>query len=158
MRRKFAPAVARRAPALSLIRTASMAAAGLFLAFSLLGEEAAAGDLSYSPVNPSFGGSPLNSSYLLGTADAQNQPKLREQKRIEARTNDPISQFTSTLQSRLLSSVSDKIADAIYGTNAASSGTFVVSGTTVSFQRVGNSVQLVLSDGIKTTNITLPAN
>jgi curli production assembly/transport component CsgF len=135
-----------------------MAATALAIAIALPGTDAGAGDLSYSPVNPAFGGSPLNSSYLLGTADSQNQPKLREQKRNDARTSDPIAQFTSTLQSRLLSSVSDKIADAIYGTNPASSGTFVVSGTTVSFQRVGSSIQLVLSDGIRTTNITLPAN
>ena len=139
-------------------RLSCFTAAGAALAIFMVISEAEAGDLSYSPVNPAFGGSPLNSSFLLGTADVQNRPKKLDQKRSEAKSTDPMLQFTSTLQSRLLSSVSDKIADAIYGTNPANNGTFVVGNTTVSFNRVGGNVQLTLSDGIRVTNITVPAN
>lgn len=134
------------------------ASLGLALAMGLVATQAEAGDLSYSPVNPAFGGSPLNSSFLMSTADAQNKPKKRDQKRSEALATDPQLQFTSTLQSRLLSAVSDKISDAIYGDKPANSGTFVVNNTTVSFNRVGGNVQLSLSDGIRVTNITIPAN
>jgi curli production assembly/transport component CsgF len=134
------------------------AGSGLLLAALLVASEAEAGDLSYTPTNPAFGGNALNSSYMMNTADAQNKPKKRDQKRAEEKASDPILSFTSTLQSRLLSSVSDKIANAIYGDNPAKSGTFVVNNTTVSFNRVGSNVQLTLSDGIKTTNVTIPAN
>ncbi len=34
---------------------------------------ASAGQLIYTPVNPSFGGNPLNGKYLLGSAQAQNK-------------------------------------------------------------------------------------
>lgn len=37
----------------------------IFLALSL-GSAAMAGDMVYTPVNPSFGGNPLNSSHLTG--------------------------------------------------------------------------------------------
>ena len=131
---------------------------GMTLAVSLLSSAAEAGDISYSPVNPAFGGSPLNSTFLMSTADAQNKPKKKEQKRVEALSTDPMLQFTSTLQSRLLSAVSDKISDAIYGDKPANSGTFIVNNTTVSFNRVGGNVVLSLSDGIRITNITIPAN
>ena len=36
---------------------------------------ASASELIYRPTNPSFGGNPLNSSHLLGTANAQNDYK-----------------------------------------------------------------------------------
>ena len=41
------------------------------LTVGLAGAPAQAGDITYTPVNPSFGGSPLNSSHLLGLANAQ---------------------------------------------------------------------------------------
>ncbi|KAB0617096.1 curli assembly protein CsgF [Castellaniella defragrans] len=47
---------------------AALAAAGL-----LLSGTAPAGQLVYVPVNPSFGGNPLNGSYLLQSAQAQKR-------------------------------------------------------------------------------------
>lgn len=44
-------------------------AAGLVVIFS---SGARASDLVYTPINPSFGGSPLNGSYLLNKANGQN--------------------------------------------------------------------------------------
>jgi curli production assembly/transport component CsgF len=140
------------------VRASTLAiGSGLAIAGLLLASPAEAGDISYTPVNPSFGGNALNSSHLLSTADSQNKPKKKDQKRAEEKASDPMLQFTSTLQSRLLSSVSDKIADAIYGDNPANSGTFVVDNTTVQFTRVGGNVQLSISDGIRITNVTVPA-
>ena len=42
---------------------------------TLAAEPAAAGDLVYQPVDPSFGGNPFNSAHLLGIANAQNDYK-----------------------------------------------------------------------------------
>jgi curli production assembly/transport component CsgF len=129
-----------------------------FACLALPAPRAAAGDLVYQPVNPAFGGSPLNKDFLMGTAEAQNQPKRRDQKRQDAISNDPITQFKTSLNQRLLSGLADKIVDSIYGQNAGNSGTFTVEGTTVSFVKLNGTVQLTVSDGIKQTIISLPGS
>jgi curli production assembly/transport component CsgF len=121
-------------------------------------QPASSGDLVYQPVNPAFGGSPLNKDFLMGTAEAQNQPKARNQKRQDAISNDPVTQFKTSLNQRLLSGLADKIVDSIYGDNAGNSGTFTVEGTTVSFVKLNGTVKLTVSDGIKQTVISLPGS
>ena len=136
---------------------------GLAAAVVLLAGPAQAGDITYQPVNPSFGGFPGNSSHLYQGAEIHNAPK-RKRDRLEKIANpakdpfanDPLSDFTRTLQGRLLSGLADKITEAIYGANPQNSGTFVVDGTTVSFTTVGSTIQLVVTDGIRTTQIALP--
>ncbi len=122
-----------------------------------------ASELVYTPVNPSFGGAPANSIWLNQNADIGNSFK-RKKDRVEKLTaeefnpfkRDPIADFSASLQSRLLSEMSDKIVTAIYGTNKQNSGTFIAGSSTVSFVRSGGSVILTISDGIKTTQIALP--
>jgi|SRR5665213_2103487 len=46
--------------------------AGIILAVPLVGA-ASASQLTYAPVNPTFGGNPLNGNYLLSTAQAQGK-------------------------------------------------------------------------------------
>lgn len=128
-----------------------------------LGGPAQAGELVYQPVNPSFGGAAANSVWLNQNAEISNSYKRRKE-RLEKLTadkydpfkRDPIADFSSSLQSRLLAEMSDKIVTAIYGTNKQNSGTFIAGSSTVSFVRTGGNVILTISDGIKTTQIALP--
>jgi curli production assembly/transport component CsgF len=136
---------------------------GVAAAFLLLAGPGQAGDFIYQPVNPSFGGFPGNSSHLYQGAEIHNAPKRKRDRQEKIANpakdpfaNDPLSDFTRTLQSRLLSGLADKITEAIYGANPQGSGTFVVDGTTVSFKTVGSTIQLVVTDGIRTTQIALP--
>ena len=78
---------------------------------------AQAGELIYTPVNPSFGGSPLNGSQLLNNANAQNKYEKKEEKQSQAEL------FAKQLQSRLYSALAGQITDAIFGENAQESGT-----------------------------------
>jgi curli production assembly/transport component CsgF len=135
-----------------------LSGAALALAMLLGASPAMAGDLVYRPVNPAFGGSPLNKDFLMGTAESQNLPKRRDQKRQDAIANDPMIQFQTSLNQRLLSGLADKIVDSIYGQNAGNSGTFTVEGTTVSFVKLNGIVKLTVSDGIKSTVISLPGS
>lgn len=76
-----------------------------------------AGPLVYTPVNPAFGGSPLNGPHLLGRAQAQdrhldpNAPSalnpLSSQSQLE--------QFNSALQQAVLSRVSAAVSSSIIG-------------------------------------------
>ncbi|MDT3719499.1 curli assembly protein CsgF [Pseudomonas oryzihabitans] len=75
---------------------------------------AQATELVYSPVNPSFGGNPLNGTYLLNNATAQDRhkdPDLRS-----SNSQSPLERFTSQLESRLLSQVLTNIQDGNSGT------------------------------------------
>ncbi len=60
-----------------------------------------AGELVYRPMNPSFGGNPLNGSYLLNNAQAQNTTKDPDATTRTIRSD--LDRFTDSLQSRLLS-------------------------------------------------------
>jgi hypothetical protein len=51
-------------------RLAAISAAGLIAAMT---GQAFAGELVYRPINPNFGGDPLNGNYILGTAQAQQE-------------------------------------------------------------------------------------
>jgi curli production assembly/transport component CsgF len=86
----------------------------LFGAFCLAAaaSPAAATEIVYTPVNPAFGGSPLNGPHLLNSAQAQNT--LTDPNTASRGT--PLEQFNQRLQSvilsRIASSVSGSIVDA----------------------------------------------
>ncbi len=85
-------------------------ALGTLLAGLLLSTGASATELVYTPVNPSFGGSPLNGAWLLGNAQAQNSKKdpdaIDRSSLLESQS--ALDRFTSQLESRLLG---DLLAD-----------------------------------------------
>lgn len=106
------------------------------------GSAASAQDLVHEPISPTFGGNPFNSNHILGTANAQND------------TRDPRSQqndsqadvFARQLQSRLLSSLSSQVVDAIFGENPQEQGVISFGGQTIEFFRSLDSVTLVIRD------------
>ena len=79
---------------------------------------ASASELIYRPTNPSFGGNPLNSSHLLGTANAQNDYK--DPSTGSSSGTSALDRLTSSLQSRL---VSQLLAD--IGKDGSQSGSLV---------------------------------
>ncbi len=136
-------------------------------AFLLLAGPAVASPLNYQPVNPSFGGSPLNGGWLQSQAAAQNiyvrKKQLSQafaQATLQAQqsqaTTSPASNFAAIINARLLAAVADRITNAIFGENAQQSGVFVVQGTTISFQQLGGNVQITVNDGTSTSTVTVP--
>lgn len=78
---------------------------------------AGATELVYTPVNPSFGGSPLNGAWLLGGAQAQNDHKDPDAlDRSSLRGTSALERFTSQLEGRLLSQL---LADASDGNSGS---------------------------------------
>lgn len=97
-------------------------------------------DLVYTPVNPSFGGNPLNSSHLLGVANAQNDYSAPKTSQSSSEM------FKSQLQARLYAAVSSKITDAIFGKNASDTGTVTLDGQTISWTKTADQVKVVIKD------------
>jgi curli production assembly/transport component CsgF len=114
-----------------------------------------AGELVYTPINPCFGGHPLNSSHLLGTAQAQDDYK------------DPLAslgfgtsatsqqdEFSRIIRSSILSRVASQISDQIYGEKALDTGRVVTNDQTIEWSRAGNDINPTLSGSGGTSVIT----
>jgi curli production assembly/transport component CsgF len=85
---------------------------GILLAGLLLCSGVTATELVYTPVNPSFGGSPLNGSWLLGSAQAQNDTKDPDAiDRSSLTGTSALDRFTSQLESRLLTDLLGDVKD-----------------------------------------------
>ena len=116
-----------------------------------------ASELTYRPISPGFGGSPLNAPYVFGTADrtkGDNAGGFRG----GAGTRDPIQGFATTLQARLLSQISGSVVDAIFGEGAEEAGRFEVGDTVIEFARGETTVRITISDIVtgSTTAIDVP--
>ncbi len=126
---------------------------------------AQAGSLVYQPVNPSFGGSPLNGSWLQAQAAAQNDAQRSAQRdqqlfsanQSAANTKTPGQIFAQQLQTQIYSSLANQITQALFGENAQQSGSYSFGGSQVTFQRLGGNIQLQIFDGQSTTTIVVPA-
>lgn len=127
---------------------------------------AAAGDLVYSPVNPSFGGNALNSSHLLGLANAQRTATAKDAKTStdgssgggsgETPGSTDADLFVRQLQGRLLSALASQVTEAIFGSNPQEAGTVRFGDTTVTFERSIDSIRLIISDATGVTEIVVP--
>jgi curli production assembly/transport component CsgF len=84
---------------------------------ALLAAGAYANPLVYTPVNPTFGGSPLNGQYLLNRAQAQDRSRDPD----AASPFNPLSsqsqldQFNNALQQAVLSRISAAVSSSIVG-------------------------------------------
>jgi curli production assembly/transport component CsgF len=129
-----------------------------------------AGDLVYTPINPSFGGNPLNSSHLLATANAQRDATASDADIDNmlgggsgggsggSGGNSDADLFVRQLQGRLLSALASQVTDAIFGQNPQQNGTVQFGDTEVTFERTPESIRLVISNFLdgSVTEIVVP--
>ena len=116
---------------------------------------ASAQDLTYTPINPTFGGNPFNSSHLLGIANAQN--KFTDPNSVTSNSSQA-DIFARQLESRLLSALSSQIVDAIFGADPQQHGTITFGGQTIEFDRSLDDVTLNITDDTsgEVTTIVIP--
>jgi len=140
-------------------KRAWIGAAALFFASG-----ASAGQLVYTPVNPTFGGSPFNGAYLLSVANANNfdflsNPKAAQELNSLTSQESSSQELRQALISALISQASQTVIDSILGTNgqAQDSGTFSLAGETINFNRSGGEINITLTDPTGSqTQITIP--
>jgi curli production assembly/transport component CsgF len=99
--------------------------------------------LVYTPKNPAFGGNPYNYSWLLSSAQAQNNIKTTSPAPTGSAINDPLKNFTASLNSQILSQLSRQIVAKQFGEGALSAGTYVLGDYQIT---IGDQ-----SDGLKIT-------
>ncbi|MEM7498286.1 MAG: curli assembly protein CsgF [Pseudomonadota bacterium] len=134
-----------------IVRTAICA----FACVLVTGVGATAQDIVYTPVNPSFGGNPFNSSHLLSIAEI-DRPDPPESDAADP-FDDGLSQadlFVRQLESRILSRLSADITDAIFGPDAEPSGEFVFDDTTIAFNTLLDGTVLISIEDTASGGVT----
>lgn len=91
----------------------------LLILFILSTMDALATQMVYTPVNPSFGGSPLNGNWLLGMAQAQN---THVEKSSYSYSNDIVDNFEESLTRQVLYNISRKIVEDTFGSSDSDLG------------------------------------
>lgn len=119
----------------------------------LLPPESKATELVYTPVNPSFGGSPLNGSFLLQQAESQNKFKDK----ASSFKNDPFDDFAESLQRRVLSAVANKIVGD-FDDKPLTDGELQVGDFLITVHSGGDGTNVVISDPTtgRETTVTIP--
>lgn len=123
---------------------------------------AQASQVHYQPVNPTFGGNPLNGSFLLSTANANNYNHLTNSAALGSfnSTQSTADALRQALISALISQASTLAVNSILGTNNGTplnSGTVSIAGETITFNRVGGQINIVLTDPTGTqTQVSVP--
>ena len=125
-----------------------------------------ASDLVYTPINPTFGGNPLNSSHLLAVAGAQKTATASDAPISSSgsgtgtgtgtTTQSQADLFLSQLEGRLLSALASQVTDAIFGADPQQSGTIVFGDTTISFDQTTADITLLITEDGTTTTISVP--
>lgn len=108
---------------------------------------ASASEIVHTFRSPSFGGNPLNGSYLQYTADANNQHTEEDSFSTEDSISDLVRRSVSF-------QIANNINSAMFGDDALASGTsFLGDGSSVSWSRSGSLVTVTFTgiDGTVTT-------
>ncbi|WP_040479662.1 curli assembly protein CsgF [Vreelandella boliviensis] len=91
---------------------------------SVLTLQASAGELIYTPINPSFGGDPFMGSYLLGKAQSQDTNTDPDARGIESLSSTE--RLIQSLESRLISQLISDVGSGNVGQGSFDSGDFSV--------------------------------
>jgi curli production assembly/transport component CsgF len=141
----------RRAPCPSVLTRGLLAAA---LGLGLIGATPASADeILHRPLSPSFGGDPMNTTFLLQSAQIQN---LMTPKAPKVTPLTPQQQLLESIRTRVYSRLSATVSDAIFGENAKERGTIDLGGESIGYERVGSNIVLSLIENGKATTITFP--
>ncbi len=125
---------------------------------------AQAGNLVYTPIDPSFGGNPLNSSHLLSVAGAQRNATASDANTSSSSSTGGTTGssglsnaqlFVQQLEGRLLSALASQVTDAIFGSNPQESGKVIFGDTTVTFSRTVGSIHLDIYNALDGTTTTI---
>jgi curli production assembly/transport component CsgF len=121
-------------------------------------EETYAQDFVYTPKNPAFGGNPYNYSWLLSSAQAQNNFKEAQDNSYNRYNSDPLQSFTENLNRQILSQLSRHIVSRQFGEDALSEGTYTLGDYQIEIgdQSQGININIVDINTGSQTSISIP--
>lgn len=103
-------------------------------------------DFVYQPVNPAFGGNPYNYSWMLSSAQAQNDLKSKTTSSISSASTDPLQSFSESLNRQILSQLSRQIVAKQFGENALTAGTYILGDYQIEVGDQTNGLNITITD------------
>jgi len=115
-------------------------------------------DFVYSAKNPAFGGNPYNYSWLMSSAQAQNDIKETTTSSSSSYKSDPLKDFSESLNRQILSQLSRQIVARQFGEDAITAGTYVFGDyqIVVGDQSSGMNITITDSKNGSTTSVLVP--
>lgn len=115
-------------------------------------------DFVYSPKNPAFGGNPYNYSWLMSSAQAQNNIKEITPISSSIYSLDPLSDFAESLNRQILSQLSRQIVSRQFGEDSLSSGTYVLGDYQIEIGDQSNGLNITILDNKtgSSTTVSVP--
>jgi len=119
---------------LSFILSALLSAGSLF-----------AQQLVYQPINPSFGGSPLNGNWLLSST--QLQDNTTDPNAADESLQNPFADFQSNLNRAVLSQLSRSLTNSIFGERGdLQEGTYELGDFSIEIVQTLDGIQILIFD------------
>jgi curli production assembly/transport component CsgF len=121
--------------------------ATLLIVFFIAAGKTYAQDFIYFPKNPAFGGNPYNYSWLLSSAQAQNDIKeATTTNPYSSYSADPLKDFANSLNSQILSQLSRQIVAKQFGEDAVSTGTYVLGNYKIEIGDQTDALNITITD------------
>ena len=122
------------------------------------------GQLNHSFKSPAFSGQGYSSHVLTIENQEFSRKKANREKREAAErqaardaANTNLSKFMKNVESRIYAQLSKQLADSMFGEDASTSGTVTFEGTTISYVKSSDEVELTIVEANgSTTVITVP--
>jgi curli production assembly/transport component CsgF len=116
-------------------------------------------DLVYTPKNPAFGGNPYNYSWLMSSAQAQNDIKdPNSTLGYSGTATDPLKDFSASLNRQILNELSRQIVAKQFGESALKAGKYSMGDYQIEVSDNSSGLQVTIQDtrnGSQTT-VTVP--
>ena len=137
---------------------------GIVVWFFMFMSPAHAADLTHTWKSPAFSGQGYSAHVLtIENQEFSRKQALKEKKEAEERqlvrdaTNTNLSKFMKNVESRIYAQLSKQLVDSMFGEDASTSGTVTFEGTTISYTKSSETVDLTIVDANgSTTVITVP--
>ncbi len=130
----------------------------LFVLFLFLVGKTYGQQFVYTPKNPAFGGNPYNYSWLMSSAQAQNDIKTASSIPSTNSSTSTLSNFATSLNQQILSELSRQIVAKEFGENALTAGTYTL-GTyqiNITNQSSGLNISILDNSTGTSTTVTVP--
>ena len=151
-----------------MIKLLKWCVVGIIIIFAMLwylaNNPVGAGQLTHQFKSPSFSGQGYSSHVLTIENQEFSRKKANREKREAAErqaardaANTNLSKFMKNVESRIYAQLSKQLVDSMFGEDASTSGTVTFEGTTISYVKSSDEVELTIVEANgSTTVITVP--
>lgn len=127
----------------------------LVILFFFVGGKTYGQDFVYTPKNPAFGGNPYNYSWLMSSAQAQNDIKTTSTSTLNSTSSNTLSNFAESLNQQILSQLSRQIVAKEFGENALTAGTYTLGDYQINISNQSSGLNITILDNSTGTSTTV---